>query len=441
MKKLISFFYIISIGIICFPSQISGQTPEKMSYQAIIRDINDNLLTEQLIGIQISILQGNIGGTASYIERHNSPTNINGLLSIEIGEGTVQTGDFATIDWANGPFFIKTETDLTGGSIYTITGTSQLLSVPYALHAKSAETVTGEINETDPIYELSIAKGITATDTNNWNNKLDQETQTLSDVIAINNIANGQIKNLTDPTDTQDAVTKGYVDALREQLECINNVMLNEGYNGTLMDVERNIYKTIKIGEKTWMAENLKTTKYNNGNSIPYVTDNTEWSGLNTAGYCWFNNDISYSQIYGALYNWYAVETGNLCPVGWHVPTDDEWKELEMALGMSIGDANSDGYRGTNEGSKIGGNADLWTNGVLKSNTEFGISKFAARPAGYRIKNDGFFADIGTHTYWWSATEFNNDNAWSRGLYYNISSIHRTNSAKQVGNCIRCVKD
>src|SRR5690554_566777 len=124
--------------------------------------------------MQISILQGSASGTAVYVETQTPTSNANGLVSLEIGAGTVVSGDFTTIDWANGPYFIKTETDPTGGTSYTITGTSQLLSVPYALHAKTAETVTGTITETDPIFGASVASGITGTDTTNWNNKQDQ---------------------------------------------------------------------------------------------------------------------------------------------------------------------------------------------------------------------------------------------------------------------------
>lgn len=119
-----------------------AQAPEKMSYQAVVRNTTNNLVTNQPVGMQISILQGSATGTAVYVETQTPTSNANGLVSLEIGGGTVVSGNMATINWANGPYFIKTETDPTGGSSYTITGTSQLLSAPYALYAKTSGSST-----------------------------------------------------------------------------------------------------------------------------------------------------------------------------------------------------------------------------------------------------------------------------------------------------------
>lgn len=168
-------------------ASVWAQAPEKMSYQAVVRDASNNLTTTQAVGMQISILQGGATGTAVYVETQTPTTNANGLVSIEIGTGTVVSGDFSTIDWANDTYFIKTETDPTGGTLYTITGTSQLMSIPYALHAKTAESITGIVNytETDPVFGASVANGITAIDTANWNNHtVDTDTQLDSTGIA-----------------------------------------------------------------------------------------------------------------------------------------------------------------------------------------------------------------------------------------------------------------
>ena len=169
MKKIITV-----CAVLLMTASVFAQAPEKMSYQAVVRDGSNALVSSTAVGMQISILQGSASGTAVYVETQTPTSNANGLVSLEIGAGTVVSGTFNTIDWANGPYFIKTETDPTGGTSYTITSTSQLLSVPYALHAKTAESVTGGITETDPIFGASVASGITGTDTTNWNNKQDQ---------------------------------------------------------------------------------------------------------------------------------------------------------------------------------------------------------------------------------------------------------------------------
>jgi hypothetical protein len=177
MKSIFTFLVAVLLT-----ASVFAQSPEKMSYQAVVRDLSNNLVTNQAVGMKISILQGSISGTSVYEEIYNPnpTTNANGLVTVEIGGGVPLSGTFSTIDWSAGPYFIKTETDPTGGTNYTITGVSQLLSVPYALHSKTAETITGGLTETDPIFVASPANGITSGDIMNWNNKLDAESQILS---------------------------------------------------------------------------------------------------------------------------------------------------------------------------------------------------------------------------------------------------------------------
>ncbi|OQC34579.1 MAG: hypothetical protein BWX65_00242 [Bacteroidetes bacterium ADurb.Bin057] len=148
MKKLFTFMVAVFLT-----ATLWAQSPEKMSYQAVIRNSSEALVTNTTVGMQISILQGSASGTAVYVETQSPTTNANGLVSIEIGGGTVVSGNFSTIDWANGPYFIETKTDPAGGTNYTITGTSQLLSVPYALYAANAGTATGGGNFTHYIGE------------------------------------------------------------------------------------------------------------------------------------------------------------------------------------------------------------------------------------------------------------------------------------------------
>ena len=117
----------------------------------------------------------------------------------------------------------------------------------------------------------------------------------------------------------------------------------------TIRDIDGDVYTSITIGTQIWLVQNLKTTKYNDGEVIPNIIDNTAWTELTTPGYCWYNNDAAtYKPTNGALYNWYAVNTSKLCPLGWHVPSDDEWKTLEISMGMTQGEVEKIGaWRGT----------------------------------------------------------------------------------------------
>ena len=219
------------------------------------------------------------------------------------------------------------------------------------------------------------------------------------------------------------------------------NVTVSSGGTGTVTDIDGNVYQTIIIGTQEWMMENLKVTHYRDGTAIPTGHSNSDWSNLTTGAYAVYDDNESNATTYGYLYNWYAVDDSrNIAPEGWHVPTDDEWKTLEMYLGMSQGEADNTGWRGTNEGSKLAGNADLWNNGNLENNAEFGTSGFTALPGGYRSTN-GYYYDLGSHGSFWSSTEDDSDTAWYRGLYYSNSGVARGGSYKLYGFSVRCVRD
>ena len=142
-------FYTL-IVVVVITSAVFAQAPSKMSYQAVVRDAGDALVISQAVGMQLSIVQDSVSGTVVYVETQTPTSNLNGLVSVEIGSGTVVSGTFNSIDWSKGPYFIKTETDPTGGTTYTITGTSELMSVPYALHANTADSIVGgKIDSTD----------------------------------------------------------------------------------------------------------------------------------------------------------------------------------------------------------------------------------------------------------------------------------------------------
>ncbi len=164
-----------------FFSQFSAnaQAPNKFSYQAVVRNASNVIVASAPVGMRVSILQTTATGTAVYVETHNSTTNANGLAAIEIGGGTLVSGNFGTIDWANGPYFVKTDTDPAGGTSYSITGTSQLLSVPYALNAKTAATAVLATNATNAVNATNATNAVTATNaTNAWSKSGNSATAT-----------------------------------------------------------------------------------------------------------------------------------------------------------------------------------------------------------------------------------------------------------------------
>ncbi len=207
---------------------------------------------------------------------------------------------------------------------------------------------------------------------------------------------------------------------------------------GSVQDVDGNTYFYITIGSQTWMVENLKTTKYKDGTSIPNVTSDTTWSVLTTPAYCWYDNNSMYKNTYGPLYNWYAVNTKKLAPEGWHVPTNEEWTILENYVSANLGStwslakalaANTNWVSYTAPGS-IGNN-------LAENNT----SGFSALPGG-SCSSYGTFNDIGKKGCWWSADAYNNtNNAYYCYLVYYDSNFYRSNYSKNFGFSVRCVRD
>jgi len=209
--------------------------------------------------------------------------------------------------------------------------------------------------------------------------------------------------------------------------------------NDTVKDIDGNTYRTIKIGNQEWMVENLKVTKYRNGDAIPNVTDKTAWSNLSSGAYCTYDNNGSNASTYGYLYNWYAVnDSRNIAPAGWHVPTDNDWKQLEMYLGMSQSEADDTKSRGTNEGGIL---KEVGTTHWASPNTgATNESGFSALPGGYCYK-DGYFDKIGYYAWFWSSSEYNTNYAWFRYLYNSYSDVYRNYYYKENGFSVRCVRD
>ena len=516
---------ILAVLCLIISAMTFAQVPQKMSYQAVVRGSDNNLVTNSEVSIRISILQGSADGEAVYTETHSATTNANGLLTIEIGDGA-SSDDFSTINWANGPYFVKTETDVNGGDDYSIIGVSQLLSVPYAMYAQTAGNVpdvsgflteetdptvsewakaenkpiynyseiegTPEIPtvptnvsafendanyvvteadptvpawakaENKPIYNYSEIEGtpeIPTVPTNvsafeNDANYLTSytETQNIAEVASLGNSVNTQLKDVTDPTDAQDAVTKQYLDnliqqyasqisALQQEVEALRDAI-------PLIDYDGNTYATVRIGDQVWMAENLRTTHYSNGTSIPQGTTTSETDA------CWYypNNDASNEMEYGLLYNWPAAMNGasssetnpsgvlGICPNGWHLPSDAEWTELINYVGsQSEYQCNgSEDNIAKSLASTFGWNSDSETCTVGNNQLSNNATGFGAVPAGDYYDSYRYF---GRAAAFWSSTESGSGSAYIRYLNHDNASVRGGSYPKNRGRSIRCLRD
>jgi uncharacterized protein (TIGR02145 family) len=218
-----------------------------------------------------------------------------------------------------------------------------------------------------------------------------------------------------------------------------------------VLDIDHNIYYPVRIGDQTWMDGNLKAIRYPDGSSIPLVEDQTDWFNfsLYSQAYCWYDNYGAIGAQYGGLYTWPAamnISSGNdiiqgeiqgVCPDGWHIPSDEEWKQLELYLGMSQAETESEGWRGDDEGGKIKSEGtNVWEAPNTGATNESG---FNALPAGYR-DGAGYFNDLGTAARFWSSSK-SGDYALIRELDHSSSQIYRATNGLYEGNSVRCIKD
>jgi uncharacterized protein (TIGR02145 family) len=380
MKKIKLIHFLFFHFLLSFSSITFSQAPEKMSYQSVIRNSSNSLVVNQSVRLRISILQGIITGSAVYSEQHQTTTNSNGLVTISIGSGTSPTGSFSAINWANGPYFVKMEADPTGGTNYTVSGTSQLLSVPYALYAKNS------------------GNGI-------------ERFSTIGDTLFLENGSHMIFPGLS----------------LANISSAPGPSVLYDGYS----------YPTIKLGNgQEWFAENLKNTHFSDGSNIPIVSDPSIWaSNFNTSGHLpmmsWFNNDqITYSNNKcGALYNWHSIDVSsngnkNICPTGWHIPSVNDWNYLTNYLGTgAVAAAKLKSITG-------------WSS--VNGNNQSGFTSLECGIRGVSGEFLNFENAMVIGSFYWSNAQINSDIAWSLLIQDHVTQF---NENKNAGFAIRCLKD
>jgi uncharacterized protein (TIGR02145 family) len=469
MKKIT----LLSLITLVFIGNLVSQAPNLMSYQAVIWDGSGNLVTEKTVSIKISILQGSVTGTSVYSETHRVQTNVNGLVSLMIGGGTNLSGKISDINWGGGSFFLKTETDPIGGNSYSIIGTTQLVSVPYSLFSglsKNIQTpkvgLPGQVLVVDengnptwsgafvPNVKTKQITDITTTSVNTggeittdcganvtergivWSVNPKPTVNLSTKIIEGSGVGsfNTKITGLTPNT-------KYYLRAFASN--CFGVIYGNEiEFNSqatmgipcpdapTIKDIDGNIYNTVLIGTQCWMKENLRVSKYRNGEVIPVSSDNVQWSNLNKGSRCWYENDsVLFNLPYGNLYNLYAViDDKKLCPNGWHIPTDTEWNILTLFLGGE----NIAGGKMKSVGTTY------WNSPNTGATNESGFTGF---PGGFRDSN-GSFKNGKLTSFFWSSTIYDLDYARNRGLDHNGANIFKyTIGYKTVGASVRCLKD
>ncbi|MEZ5198317.1 MAG: FISUMP domain-containing protein [Bacteroidales bacterium] len=401
-----------------------------------------------------------------FSEIHSVTTTQYGMVILDIGRGNVEAGIFEDIKWGETAHFLKLELDETGGSNYKFLGTSELLSVPYSLNSGSVTlTSPNGTNYEVPVDNNGNLVAVCFPDPSIADAGPDQLNILFPDTLitlAANNpvigfgiwtIISGTGGIIINPDDPESEFTglPGNTYTLRWTISnaCgFTEDDMNISFNcpPVVTDIEGNTYNTVTIGNQCWMAENLKTTKYNNGDNIAYPgNNNTAWASNTIGAYAWYDNDISWKDLYGALYNWYAVvNIKGLCPTGWHVPSTNE---LDILTGFIGGTAQPHGNelkscRQVN--SPLGGDCNTiehprWDeNPSYYGTDDYG---FAGLPGGGRHFDGASFIEIGKISGWWDSTEFDIQKGNGFRINHDSGEIVKFSDDKNFGIGVRCLRD
>jgi uncharacterized protein (TIGR02145 family) len=378
------------------------------------------------VSIRLTFKKGGSSGPLVYCALHQDVSNANGFISLQLNRNVLGTGcngapstTFETIPWKEGGFWMEVEYQTVPNTPFTSLGQLELASSFYAFAAGSAEKVNGVrldgANNGDVLsYNLS---------TGQWEPKPSGSglpTGTTGTML----VHNGTSWTVL-PAGRQGHVLT-FCHGKPNWGPCNFNLSL---LYGTMSDIDGNTYKTIEIGTQTWMAENLKVSKYRDGTSIPTGLDGTTWQAATTGAYSIYDDDVLYNNdsatntTYGKLYNWYAVvDSRNLCPVGWHVPSDAELTNLKNFIGGDPG------------GRKLISTSSLWTAPNYSTNE----SGFSGLPGGYRTIN-GTYQHVSNSGHLWSTTETTApfSRLMNAGGSFSTSTIY----GKRSGLSVRCLKD
>ena len=361
-----------------------AQTPALIPYQAIARNAAGEPLSSSTLNARFTIHDLTATGTSVWQELQTVSTSALGLFTVQLGSSV----SLSSVNWSSGAKFMQVEIDL--GSGFVDIGTQQLLSVPYALHSEHAGNGFARVSYNgDTLY---------------FNNGSFVVMPGISSANGIGSPSSCGAPDIHNP---------------------------NLSY-GTMTDQEGNVYKTIVIGSQEWMAENLNTSIYRNGDAIPTNLDNAAWQSTTSGAWAYNNNDASYACPFGKLYNWYTcVDARQLCPVGWHVPSEAEWRVLIDNYGFG-GQLKTTGT--------IQAETGLWNTPNTDANNSSG---FSGIPGGGRFA-DGTFQALSYIGYWWSSSEetvVGNGDAYHIELYDFDGYVSRTIGVKSYGYSLRCLRD
>jgi len=409
---------LLILLIVLTGSPVFAQPPALFNYQSVLRDADGQVIASENVTIEISILQDSPQGNEVFTETHQTQTSPFGHISLQVGSNE----SLENIPWGEGTWFIQITFE------GTILGTSQLLSVPYALYSlESADSFSGDYNDLE-------------------------NTPDLSSFVSAENPQDGDLLFFNGTTwQLLPIGSEGQILTLVGGIPQWANIPDDNGDTPTTVtDIDGNIYTTVILGEQEWMTDNLRTTRFNNGMQIEYPGDNfADWLNNTSGAYAWYNNDeTTYKNIYGALYNFPAVNNGNLCPIGWRVPSVEDWNLLIAYMTDNYEDVTT-----TNAGnalkscrqvnSPLGGDCNTTEHPRWNENeTHFGFDLlgFTATPGGNRLITNQYDR-MGMTGYFWTSTPAVTDRAHQRYIHFDNSGIFSSHTWEANGNSVRCMRD